>query len=272
MADTKQIIAQVAPLGLSSRLDSEPLSFDHIRLISYLAGGLVSILATLAFILSYSSLQHLAAANGMGQWLSYLWPLLLDFAMVVYSLAILRANLRSEPALYPWLLTVAFASMATVANVLDVATLGIPPVVIAAAVKALAPVALVLAFELLMQMVKAELRRAGVVFSLAELAAQTDRARAEWAELQHGIESYQSRISELKAELARLRSEKKAEVYTEVSGETRQRALEILNERSEISGAELGRLLGRSDTLARRLKKELLPLLNGHQNGQGVNQ
>jgi hypothetical protein len=47
-------------------------------------------------------LQHLAAQHGLPGWLSYLWPLLLDFAMLVFSLAILRANLRQERAIYPW--------------------------------------------------------------------------------------------------------------------------------------------------------------------------
>ena len=53
--------------------------FDHIRLISAITAALVAVLAVLAFILSYNSLQHLAAANGVAGGLSYLWPLLLDF-------------------------------------------------------------------------------------------------------------------------------------------------------------------------------------------------
>jgi hypothetical protein len=52
--------------------------------------------------------------------------LLLDFAMVVFSLAVLRANLRGEPTLYPWVLTGAYAGLATIGNILDVSGLSIP--------------------------------------------------------------------------------------------------------------------------------------------------
>lgn len=126
--------------------------------VSKLAAWLVGLLAIMAFVLSYSSLQHMAAGHGITGWLSYVWPALLDFAMVVFSLAILRANLRQEPSWYPWSLTIAFSGVSVLANILDVTPLGIPSVVIAAGVKALAPVALVLAFELLMTMVRAEIR------------------------------------------------------------------------------------------------------------------
>lgn len=177
---------------------------DPIKLIAGLAAGLVGLLALLAFILSYNSLQHLAASNGIPGWLSHLWPLLLDFAMIVFSLAILRANLRREPNRYPWLLTIAFASLATVANVLDVASLGLPPVVIAAAVKALAPVALVLAFELLMSMLKAEINRAAVVTSLADLQTQTDQMTRLTETLATQIEQQQVKLTDLRDQAKQL--------------------------------------------------------------------
>lgn len=52
---------------------------------------------------------------------------------------------------------------------------------------------------------------------------------------------------------------------------TRQRAAAILTERSDISGAELGRILGKSERTGRYLKTELLPELNGNHNGNGYN-
>jgi len=146
--------------------------------LAALAGWLVGALAVLAFVLSYASLRHLAEANGTGWTLSWVWPLLLDFAMVVFSLAILRGNLRGERTWYPWTLTVIYAGLATVANVLDVMTLGLPPAVIAAAVKAIAPLTLVLAFELLMQMVRAEVKRSALIVRTADLRAEQDALTA----------------------------------------------------------------------------------------------
>jgi DNA-binding transcriptional ArsR family regulator len=163
--------------------------WDAVRLISWLTAGLVAILALFAFILSYSSLQHMAAHNGLPGWLSYLWPLLLDFAMLVFSLAILRANLRQERAIYPWALTIAFAGLATIANILDVTSLGLPPVLVAASVKALAPIALVLAFELLMTMMRAEVKRSAVLRSLADLTTERETKRAKLAQHQAELDT-----------------------------------------------------------------------------------
>jgi len=49
--------------------------------------------------------------------------------------------------------------------------------------------------------------------------------------------------------------------YTETGDNTRKRARAILAERPGISGSELGRKLGRSERLGRKLKAELLPEL-----------
>lgn len=235
-----------------------PATVTPIKLISTITAVLVAILAGLAFILSYNALQHMAAQNGVEGWLSYLWPLLLDFAMIVFSLAILRANLRQESAWYPWVLTLIFASLATLANVMDVTRLGLPPLIVAAAVKALAPVALVLAFELLMSMTKAEIKRQALTASLADLRARRQALIA-------AIDKLGSQHNRLATELADLKSER-GQSYAGIGDATRVAALEILRNAPEISGAELARQLERSPSTGRRLRRELLPLLsaNGH--------
>lgn len=174
---------------------------NNIQLISTITAVLVGIVALFGFILSYSSLQHMAATNGVNGWLSYLWPLLLDFSMIVFSLAILRANLRQEPALYAWLLTITFASLATIANILDVTTLGINPVIVSASVKAIAPIALVLSFELLMSMVKAEVKRAGVTASIKDLSAQLADVTKQIDQKQNELSQVTSQIEVKRQEL-----------------------------------------------------------------------
>lgn len=48
-----------------------------------------------------------------------------------------------------------------------------------------------------------------------------------------------------------------------ITGKTKDRAWSILQERSDISGSELGRLLDRSERTGRKLKRELMPLMTG---------
>jgi len=72
----------------------------------------------------------------------------------------------------------------------------------------------------------------------------------------------EARLLELRSEIANLRKEKRS--FTEVSEDTRSKALEILAQRPDLSGADLGRALGRSVSLGRKLKAELIPM-----NGKG---
>lgn len=242
---------------------------DTVKLISAIAAALVFLLAVLAFVLSYSSLQHMAQTNGIAGRLSYLWPLLLDFAMIVFSLAILRANLRAESATYPWLLTIAFSGLATVANILDVTTLGIPAWMIAASVKALAPVALVLAFELLMGMIRAEIKRGATVTGIAELIQQQAAILAETEQARQTLAQLAGQRDEAKADLDQIRREKRRELKqppTDATQETKDKALAVLRESPQISGADLGRKIGKSPRLGQMLKLELEPVVtqNGH--------
>lgn len=246
---------------------------SNIKWLAWLVAGLVFILAILAFVLSYSSLQHMALSYGVGPRLSYVWPLLLDFAMLVFSMAILRANLRNEPALYPWGLTIGFSGLATVANVLDITSLGIPPVVIGAAVKALAPLALVLAFELLMSMLKAELKRADVAAGIRELLDERDALVVRRDRLTGDVDALTDKVDALKLTLRELRKDKR-----QLTGPGRpagatigpariEEARSILRQRGlEITGAELGRLLGVSKTTGNNIKKQLAPEFT---NGKG---
>jgi hypothetical protein len=61
------------------------------------------------------------------------------------------------------------------------------------------------------------------------------------------------------------KAEHKPGTVAEISPATRDQARRILAERSDISGSELGRALGRSPSLGRRLKRELVPANNGNE-------
>ena len=61
----------------------------------------------------------------------------------------------------------------------------------------------------------------------------------------------------------------RAGTFTAITGTTRDRAVAILAECPGISGSELGRKLGRSERLGRKLKTELLPEIDTDDNGRG---
>lgn len=221
------------------------------RIISILTALLVFLLAVGAFVLSYSVLRDLAADYGLNDWQAYIWPLMIDAALVVCSLAVLRANLHRERAVYPWLL-VALYSLATIAfNVIHA-----PDNLIARLVAVVAPISLLLSFELFVSMLRAEVKRHSAISSLQEIQKDIENLSEQKNGLVEQIGGTQAKLDKLQSELAQLRKEKRKFGY-EVSVETIDKAKRIIAERPAISGAELGRQLGRSDSLGRRLKKSL---------------
>jgi hypothetical protein len=220
-------------------------------MISIVTAVLVLFLAGSAFVLSYDALHDLALDNQIKPSLAWLWPLTLDAFMVAASLAVLRASLNSEGKVYPWLLVGAFTLASIAFNVVHA-----PDTLLARAIFALPPAVVFLAFELLMSQTAATVRRQATITSVQAIIVQREAVAAEVGHLA-------ARRDNLKAELAALKQQKRAAIPV-TSDVTRERANEILAERPDISGAELGRMLDRSESLGRKLKRELIPV-NGNE-------
>jgi hypothetical protein len=167
------------------------------KTINHLTAGLVFLLAAGSFILSYSNLYETGLSLGLSPKLAWIWPLLVDFALIVFSLAVVRAGLHNERTWWPWLL-VGVYTVATVAfNIYHA-----PANLAAQIVAIVAPVSLFLSFETLMGMLKSGVRRSGLVQSIAQITA-------ELAKLE-GL--YRERQDNLEAELKRVEGERLAEI------------------------------------------------------------
>lgn len=161
-----------------AQLEAQPKS---AAFISRLTAILVFALAAGAFALSYDALRNVAAENGVTGWRSTVWPLLVDAALIIFSLAVVRNTLSGERTRWPWFL-VALYTIATVAfNILHVPGnfFRIPDAITRQIVAAVAPVSLFLAFETLMAMLIAGVRRSEAILSLAKLSAQRESMRTE---------------------------------------------------------------------------------------------
>ena len=121
---------------------------------------LVGLLAIGAFSLSYDALQGIANDAGIEGWKSYVWPFLIDFALIVFSLAVVRNERLREKVEWPWILVGFFTFATIVFNVLHSLTIGeetqkyLSPIM-----AAIAPVAFVLAFETLMSQLRQHISR-----------------------------------------------------------------------------------------------------------------
>lgn len=128
---------------------------DYRRLVSTIAALLVALLAAGAFTLSYAALWDMAAAHGVPARLAWIWPILIDFGLIVFSLDVIRVSLYGENPWKSWSM-VALYTVATVAfNVLHA-----PDNLTARIIAVVAPVTLFLTFETLMGMVRDGVKRA----------------------------------------------------------------------------------------------------------------
>jgi hypothetical protein len=105
-----------------------------------------------AFLLSYDALHSLALASGVRPGLARIWPGVLDGFIVIATLTVVAAKRASRPTWYPWTLVVLFSAASVAFNILHAVDQTLAAAGwVAALVFAMPPVALVLATHLLLQ-------------------------------------------------------------------------------------------------------------------------
>ncbi len=156
-----------------------------IKTISWVTAGLVFSITAISFVLSYNALLQVATDYGVDSRLSYIWPLLVDLSLVVFSLATVRAYLQSESSWKQWglvgiytLMTIGFNILHANSNLMSQVVAAIPPI------------SLFFSFELLMSQLKISVHKQGITLNIKQLRLQT-------AEQLQVVEQYNSNIAKL---------------------------------------------------------------------------
>lgn len=209
-----------------------------LRALSVLSAILVLGLAAGAFTLSYDALRHSASENGISPSLVWIWPLILDGAIVIFSICALRASLYLEPSGYAMFLVIAATAVSITFNALH-APPGISPKIMAG----LPPLALFLCFELLIRQIKGEAER-NISRIVDEAKKKSNAVPKELSRLKRKTHtpatestvSKKAEIEQRRVEVARLRNEKSSisEIATclGVSPKTVERDISSLDEQS----------------------------------------
>lgn len=259
--------------------------------IARLSAYAVLLLAIGGFILSYSALYAVALSSGVPVKLAFIWPLLIDLALVIFSLAVVRAALLGERQWWPWALVVLFTIGTIVFNIVhageNVTTLfGIPLKYLVGVVP---PVALVLGFETFMGMVRGSVQRQRLVENMdnlrAELASlqttkddlqasidnetgqlrgQLDNLRGEIGQHQQTIDQLKTAIEQKKAELDRTGQETiRAYIPDNLTPEDRQRIVhQMVND--ELTIGTMASLLRVSEGTIKNDKRAIKASENGN--------
>lgn len=189
-----------------------------------LSRAAVSATATVAAIVSYAHLQHVAEVAGE-DWRSWLLPVSADGLVVAGSLAALQA--RAARRLIPattWIALVVGLAVSIAANMLNAFLPRLTPeelTVLSAVVAAWPPVALALSFEQLLRL-------------RAEAVTEARQPLPEAAEP----------------------TTEAVEALAEPADDLRSRAIAAVLERPSITGKQIGEIFGRSDSWGRTIKRE----------------
>ena len=177
------------------------------HLISIASALLVLFLAGSAFFLSFESLRDLAVQIGIAQEIAWLYPAIIDGAIIVFSLSVLRSNLMQERTVYPWVLVSTFTLLSVVLNIIHA-----QKELLAQFLAAIPPVALFLSFELLLAQLKETAVRLEAQNSLNHLIREI---QIKESELDKIVREHSETIEKMEGEIGRL-TQKKSKLKTEI--------------------------------------------------------
>jgi len=223
------------------------------------AAGVLGIGAA-AFLLSYDALHSLALASGVRPGLARIWPGVLDGFIVVATLTVVAAKRASRPTWYPWALVVLFSAASVAFNILHAIDQALAPAGwVAALVFAMPPVALVLATHLLLQQGVWRRQHPGTAAAMGERlddAATPPSPDASTSRAREGLRQPAARTALVAASPLPAASLQRPLADAATRHRARQLYVEAQAAGRKLTGAELGRALGTSDSYGRLLLRE----------------
>lgn len=216
-----------------------------VNTLTAAVGLLVLLIGAGAFVLSYDALYATGLANGIPTGKAWIWPLLIDGPLVVFTLALLAAQLTRQ-GIKLWAGLVILYTLATVGFNLSHAQ----PSPLGWTVAIVAPVGLLLTTEALRHLAKNIIERQAAVGSLAELSNQLVTRRADLDRLNGQIERAAAHLDALKSQAKSLSVQELQAARQAKIDERRDKVLELLGQ--ELEERDIADQLGVSVKTIRR--------------------
>lgn len=212
-------------------------AIDVTTRIAVTCAGLV-ILA--AGALGYTALYDLFVSIGLfAAWLGVFFPLLFDLAEVTAAVSVFNAKLQGEDDRFAWVMVLLFTALGIVANIAHalaawwVGRIDTLQVILAVFATSLFPLSVALVTHLVKRVIARDIRRRGLVRSLADLTAETEHLAVHRDELTRQTEQASARLeqvrNELKSEQNRQKSASVAELNAARFAKMEQRRADVLS-------------------------------------------
>jgi len=168
------------------------------KLVTWLTltvAALTTAIAIGAFTLSYDALYAIGLAYGVKASIAWLWPLLIDLPLIVFTLAMLVAQLTRQ-SIKLWAGLVMLYTLATIAfNIAHAQQSALGWLV-----AIVAPVGLLLSTEALRHLARGTIERQAAVITLQELTHEVNTRRAELDTLTRQAAALTAQVDTLKAD------------------------------------------------------------------------
>jgi len=184
----------------------------------------VGIVGIVALALSYDALYQMASQHGHAGWKAYAWPTLIDLPLVVFTLAMLYAQIRRMSG---WTivsllgLVLTYTGVTVYLNYLE-SDSSIEGVFI----RVSAPVGLFVCTEVLRHLLRFEIEQGSKAKTLAQLTAQLETAQNDLDQLNRQITQNKNELTQVRVQKEEVEIQKPADM----SDETRECAFTILDE------------------------------------------
>lgn len=184
---------------------------DKLPFFFYIVAILVTLIAFGAFWLSYESIYELALPH-FGDKSTWIFPLLIDGAIVTFSIVRLYAAMVGEQKAAAW--SIAFIAIGVILSVLFNVANSVQFNAITLSdwltitVHSLPPLFLLMSFEMFMAIVHSQVNRSVSVQTNGRLQEKQSQLNAQLDQLNTAIEQRREQVAELETQIAELETER----------------------------------------------------------------
>ncbi len=189
--------------------------------IFWLVAAAVAFIGLGSFALSFVALYELATANGVPARLGWIWPLIVDVSMVIYTAAILVAQLQRRGAKLPVALTIFYGVVTIAGNILHA-----PHTALGWFVASLPPLSLIFGSEMLRAMAHHNITHRAAVQTVAELQRQAQKIEESLVKQSANFETQERNkravLAQLEAQIEQTQSQLEAAQNAPIDPKERQ--------------------------------------------------
>lgn len=186
---------------LDKAILSQPQSKNN-KIIAWLTGILTLLLAVFSFVLSFNALTDLAAKHGFS--IPPLFPFVVEFAVIIFSLNALYRSLSQEKAAWQWVLIIGSSLLAGMFNVIHANSDPVSKVM-----AAMPSLFLLLSFESFLSLVKHSVTRQGITQSIVQLSQKAKELDTILTQKAEKVSNLSDEVNSLVTQIQTLEMQKK---------------------------------------------------------------